>query len=55
MGGYKRMKKLISYNQTPQVTALEYHEMRDLEKHPEKLDYYTELAERRKRNDRKEI
>ena len=48
------MKKLISYNQTPQVTGLEYHEMRDLEKHPEKKDYYEHLAEIRKRNDRKE-
>ena len=37
------MKNLIKYENTPQVTALEYHEMRDLEKHPEKREYYDNL------------
>ena len=30
------MKKLIKYSETPQVTALEYSELRDLKEHPEK-------------------
>ena len=46
------MVKLIPYSSTPQVTALEYKEMRDLELHPEKAEYYKELAEKRRKGDR---
>ena len=41
-------KQLINYSETPQVTALEYHEMQDLKVHPEKADYYRRLAEQRR-------
>ena len=46
------MKKLISYNQTPQITGLEYDEMFDLAKHPEKLDQYKEIVAIRTGRDR---
>ena len=36
--------KLIGYSQTPQVTGLEYKEVRDFQKkiakHPQKINYY---------------
>ena len=41
------MKNLIDYPNTPQITGLEYAEMRDLEKHPEKKGYYEDLAKSR--------
>ena len=47
------MKKLISYSETPQVTALEYDEMRDLKKHPEKKEYYKTIVLMRTRRDKK--
>lgn len=40
-------KRLISYGSTPQATGLEYDEMRDLEKHPEKGSYYQSLIAKR--------
>ena len=40
-------KNLISKWQTPQVTGLEYEEMRDLERHPEKSVQYKSLADKR--------
>ena len=43
--------RLISYSETPQVTALEYDEMRDLREHPEKKEMYGRLAHQRKVND----
>ena len=43
--------KLISYSETPQVTGLEYDEMRDLREHPEKKEMYGRLAHQRKAND----
>lgn len=49
------MKKLIRYSQTPQVTALEYEELRDLEEHPEKAEKYADLVARRTRGDRLEV
>jgi len=45
--------KLIPYSETPQVTALEYDEMRDLREHPEKKEMYGILAHQRKVNDAK--
>ena len=45
--------KLVSYGNTPQVTALEYHEMRDLEKNPRKKNYYDKLIAKRTKGDRK--
>lgn len=43
------MNTLVRYKNTPQVIGLEYSEMRDLEKHPEKAGYYKKLvAERTK-------
>ena len=41
------MKNLVNYADTPQVTALEYAEMRDLELHPEKSGFYKELVRSR--------
>ena len=50
----KNMKiKLIQYSETPQVTGLEYDEMRDLREHPEKKDEYGMLVHQRKVNDAK--
>lgn len=40
-------RRLIAKWQTPQVTALEYDEYRDLEKHPEKGSYYKSLIDKR--------
>ena len=40
-------KNLIDYWHTPQVTGLEYSEMRDLEQHPEKSGYYKDLIKKR--------
>ena len=37
------MTKLIEYSMGPQVTLLEYKELRDLQAHPEKLPYYEKL------------
>jgi len=45
--------KLISYSETPQVTGLEYDEMRDLREHPEKKEMHDVLAYQRKVNDAK--
>lgn len=39
--------KLISYSETPQVTGLEYDEMRDLREHPEKKEMYGMLVHQR--------
>ena len=46
------MVKLIPYSGTPQVTALEYKEMRDLEMNPDKAGYYNELAEKRRKDNK---
>lgn len=40
-------KYLIDYWHTPQVTALEYTEMRDLAEHPEKQGKYDALVKKR--------
>lgn len=40
-------KHLINYWNTPQATGLEYDEMRDLEKHPEKSGQYQALVSKR--------
>lgn len=40
-------RNLIEYCNTPQVTGLEYEEMRDLELHPEKKGYYDALVKSR--------
>lgn len=45
------MGKLIKYSETPQVTALEYSELRDLKKHPEKKDHYEFVVRQRLRMD----
>ena len=45
------MKKLIKYSETPQVTALEYSELRDLKEHPEKKEHYKDVARQRLRMD----
>ncbi len=49
--GQKRMKKLIRYSETPQVTGLEYSELRDLKKHPEKKELYKSVVNQRIRMD----
>ena len=41
------MRNLIDYPNTPQVTGLEYDEMRDMELHPEKVGEYKDLAKNR--------
>lgn len=41
------MKNLINYASTPQVTALEYEEQRDLAEHPEKAGHYNGLVKQR--------
>lgn len=41
------MRKLITKAETPAVTALEYAELRDWEKHPEKAGYYSDLIKSR--------
>ena len=43
------MTKLMGYNTTPQVTLLEYKELRDLQAHPDKLLYYERLIYQRER------
>ena len=45
------MKKLIRYSETPQVTALEYSEQRDLKEHPEKKKHYEDVVRQRLRMD----
>ena len=45
--------ELIQYSETPQVTGLEYDEMRDLREHPEKKEMYGRLAYQRKVADAK--
>ena len=45
------MKKLIKYSETPQVTALEYSELRDLKEHPEKKESYKSVVNQRIRMD----
>ena len=45
------MKKLIKYSETPQVTALEYSELRDLKEHPEKENHYKDVVRQRLRMD----
>lgn len=42
-------RKLINYCQTPQVTGLEYEEMRDLELHQDKSSKYKKLVIERTR------
>ena len=49
--GQERMKKLIRYSETPQVTGLEYSELRDLKKHPEKKELYKSVVNQRIRMD----
>ena len=39
--------KLIGYDRSPAVIALEYDEQRDLEQHPEKASHYAVLIEQR--------
>lgn len=41
------MKNLVDYWHTPQVTGLEYEEVRDLEQHPDKKGYYDALIKKR--------
>jgi hypothetical protein len=43
--------KLIKYSETPQVTALEYSELRDLKEHPEKKSLYENVVYQRLRMD----
>lgn len=50
-GEKKQVSKLIKYSETPQVTALEYSELRDLKKHPEKEKHYQEVVRQRLRMD----
>ena len=45
------MKKLIRYSETPQVTGLEYSELRDLKQHPEKKSFYENVVYQRLRMD----
>ena len=45
------MSKLIKYSETPQVTALEYSELRDLKEHPEKKEHYKDVVRQRLRMD----
>lgn len=40
-------RKLISKWQSPQVTALDYDEFRDLEEHPDKSSHYGSLVKQR--------
>ena len=49
--GQEYMKKLIKYSETPQVTALEYSEQRDLKQHPEKKSFYENVVYQRLRMD----
>ena len=49
--GQEHMKKLIKYSETPQVTALEYSELRDLKQHPEKKSFYENVVRQRLRID----
>lgn len=42
---------LVRYSETPQVTGLEYKEMRYLKKHPKKKRMFAALAEGRSIND----
>lgn len=44
--------KLIKYSETPQVTALEYNELRDLQENPHKKAYYENVVRNRLRLDR---
>lgn len=37
----------MGYNTTPQVTLLEYKELRDLQAHPDKLPHYEKLIYQR--------
>lgn len=46
------MKNLISYPDTPQVTAMEYDEMRDLAEHPDKQGKYDALVKKRTQSGR---
>lgn len=39
--------RLVKYSETPQVTALEYSEMRDLQENPQKKDYYKSVVKSR--------
>ena len=41
------MKSLVDYPHTPQVTGLEYDEMRDMELHPDKAGFYKDLVKER--------
>lgn len=43
---------LIRYGQTPQVTGLEYPEIRDLLAHPEKEAHYENISKNRMRAER---
>lgn len=45
------MKKLIRYSETPQVTGMEYRELRDLKEHPEKKELYKSVVNQRIRMD----
>lgn len=47
----KHMGKLIKYSETPQVTGLEYSELRDLKEHPEKKEIYKDVVRHRLRMD----
>ena len=49
--GQEHMKKLIRCSETPQVTGLEYSELRDLKKHPEKKELYKSVVYQRLRMD----
>ena len=40
-------KYLIDLWSTPQITGLEYEEVRDLEQHPDKKGYYDALIKKR--------
>ncbi len=44
--------KLIKYSETPQVTALEYNELRDLQENPQKKAHYENVVRNRLRLDR---
>ena len=46
-GGKREMQRLVKKAETPQITALEYAELRDWEQHPEKSDYYSNLIKKR--------
>jgi len=49
--GQEYMKKLIKYSETPQVTDMEYRELRDLKEHPEKKEHYKDVVRQRLRID----